>query len=206
MMIPFRSLNTGIAIILAACFFCCYGVNLIEYVDFDGIKYQVPSSLSNSDRKIPRNAILLLVRKVSVNKTLGIIEMTNEMVHDHHRADLIIFHGVYPYKEEISTLRNASKRNIDFVHVDSVLNRVSHIENFEPYDVDPTWTKNDKVKWSYHHMIRFWFSDIFHMPIMSNVEYYLRLDDDSKITTRTPNLFNRMRRARGKLPLGNHTR
>lgn len=184
-------------ILLITLFLSGSGVNIIEYVEFDGINYQVPSSLSNSDRNISRNAILLLVRKVSVNKTLEIIKMTNDMVNDRIQSDLIIFHGSYPYKDEIIYLRNTSHRNIDFINVDAILNRISLIPNFDPYDVDPTWTKLDKVKWSYHNMIRFWFSDVFHLPIMRNVEYYLRIDDDSKITTRTPNLFNRMRRTKG---------
>ena len=106
---------------------------------------------------------------------------------DNYDADVLIFHGDYPFSTDVDKIRKSTKRSIDFLNVDNIINRMPVLKGFDPYIVDPTWRK--RGKWSYHGMIRFWFSDIFSLPIMDNVEYFLRLDDDSVFQGPVINVF-----------------
>ena len=55
---------------------------------------------------------------------------------------------------------------------------------------DPNWTI--RGKWNYHHMCYFWFKQIFELSIMQRYRFMMRLDDDSQILGKWPNIFNLM--------------
>ncbi|CAF0921292.1 unnamed protein product [Adineta steineri] len=45
-------------------------------------------------------------------------------------------------------------------------------------------------------MIRFWFKILFELPQLSQYEYIMRFDDDSKVINTWFNVFDKMRRKR----------
>jgi hypothetical protein len=160
-------------------------------------------SQSSSAKKI-RNAIVLLIHKFDQSAIQELIHMVDNTLEDDYHSDFIIFHSHYPFQAEISQIRGNTSRNVDFVNVDLCLLRQPNIPNFDLYKDDPTWSK--RGKWAYHQMIRFWFHDIFFLPVMQNVEYYMRIDDDSKFKAKFKNVFNIMEEKKGKNLLYVHRR
>ena len=106
----------------------------------------------------------------------------------------VIFYLAYD-SLDVSTIRNFTDRPIDFANIDFLFRRVPFLSNFNPYTADPTWQKNGK--WNYHNMIRFWLMDVFDHPLMDNVDYYMRVDEDSLFQSNLVNVFELMRQRRG---------
>lgn len=48
-------------------------------------------------------------------------------------------------------------------------------------------------------MCKFWIYEIFHLPIMHNVDYFLRMDDDSEFKAKFNNPFLAMKTNSGKI-------
>lgn len=89
-----------------------------------------------------------------------------------------------------------TSRAIDFANVDFLFRRVPYFKDFNPYSNDPTWQKNGK--WNYHNMIRFWLIDVFDHPLLENVEYFMRMDEDSMLQSALVDVFQLMKDRRGK--------
>lgn len=145
-----------------------------------------PSHLSNST-KVRRNAITLLIHTVHVKVISRIISMLDDKLLDNQDSDVIIFHNGYPHYTDMIEIRSKTNRFIDFVNIDNIFNRLPDFDGFDPYTTDPTWYK--RGKWSYHNMIRFWFSDVFHLNVMKNVDFFLRIDDDSGFSQKFKSVF-----------------
>lgn len=145
-----------------------------------------PSSLC-STRKKQRNAIILLIHGLHVHVVKDLLKMFDNKFLDNKQTDIIFFHNGYPFMEDIFELRNYTSRCLDFVNVDSIFSRLPTFEGFDPYMTNPTFSK--RSKWSYHNMIRFWFSDLLRIDIMQNVEYFVRIDDDSGFSTKFSDFF-----------------
>lgn len=153
-------------------------------------------NLSQSNKK-SRNAVVLLVHKFDQGHLHNIIKMLDKNMNDHKQTDIIIFHHHYPFNKEMGELRGNTTRYIDFANVDICLSRAPNMKDgFDLFNTNPTWHK--RGKWSYHSMIRFWFYDVFHLNVMKNVEYYMRIDDDSKFNDKFNDVFDIMRKRNGK--------
>lgn len=76
----------------------------------------------------------------------------------------------------------------ELVDVKDIFN--SYPVEFDSENTKTVWSKRNK--WSYHHMIRFFFKDIFVHKSMCNVNYMLRLDSDSILKV-NENPFLRMK-------------
>ena len=150
----------------------------------------VLSSNLSGVKKERRNIIALLLPDVAfdLTPTTELIAGIDKNFQDNHEADLVIFHEGYPFADGMKYVRGATKRNVDFVNVDSIFNQ--HPPNFDPYQTDPNWWK--RKKWGYHQMIKFWFSDIFTLSVMDNVDIFFRIDDDSCFLAPFGNLFKVM--------------
>ena len=162
----------------------------------------LPSDLSlrGRDNSTKRNAITIIVQDIKISPMKELVAMLDKQFLDNLKSDVIIFHDTYPFSKEIGVLRASTKRSIDFVNVRSLFHRPSCHDGFNPYTNDPTWFKREK--WSYHNMIRFWFSDIFKLDVMQNVEFFMRFDDDSEFTATVEDLFKVMG-SRGAVYLAN---
>jgi hypothetical protein len=159
----------------------------------------LPTTIENlsASNKTSRNVIAILMYKIVKDEMFDRLKMLDYCMNDNHDTDLIIFHSDYINRNDIHEYRTATKRFIDFLNVDTVMTRIpTEIENFDPYLTDSTWSA--RSKWGYQNMIRFWFRDIFLLDVMQNVEYYLRLDDDSSFLKVIPfNIFNLMSEKKG---------
>ncbi|CAM4771339.1 unnamed protein product [Rotaria magnacalcarata] len=109
----------------------------------------------------------------------------DERLGDNKTADIIIFHTGYPFHGDVTSILKASARNVLFVNVDHIFYKFS--PGFDPHIRDPNWTQ--KGKWNYHHMCYFWFKQVFELKIIQQYRYMMRLDDDSGIEGRWPNVF-----------------
>ncbi|CAM4860458.1 unnamed protein product [Rotaria socialis] len=109
----------------------------------------------------------------------------DERLGDNKTADLIIFHTGYPFHGDVTSIMKATARNVLFVNVDHIFYRFS--PGFDPHIRDPTWTQ--RGKWNYHHMCYFWFKQVFELKIIQQYRYMMRLDDDSQMLGKWPNVF-----------------
>ena len=125
-----------------------------------------------------RDIIAVLLQRVEREPACAFVRMVHSALVD-SPADVVLFHGSYPLRSDLHAIRAASPRRVDFVNVDGVFERYSaDIRAVDPYLTDPTFVK--RSKWAYYNMIRFWFYDVFCVPMVaSGVRYVLRLDDDS---------------------------
>ncbi len=115
--------------------------------------------------------------------------MVDSFIPDNFDAVFTIFHNDYPV-EDTQILRRGTKRKVDFYNIDWHFNRPPISSRgdrtiIDLYKDDPNWSK--RGKWNYQNMIRFWFQDIF--EIYSDVQYFIRLDDDSKFLVPCENFF-----------------
>jgi len=110
---------------------------------------------------------------------------------DNCTSDVIVFHTGYPYREDIRPILDGSCRQVEFINVDHIFYRFS--PGFQPHIRDPNWTI--KGKWNYHQMCYFWFKQVFQIKILRRYRYMMRLDDDSRIIGRWPNIFEIMQRS-----------
>ena len=155
----------------------------IIFAEFpDNNTITIPMSYDNlsQSNKTSRNAIVMLIHKFDTMRISSSISMLDNYCQDSKQSDVIIFHHDFPFTREIDDIRGKTERFVDFVNVDVCLSRAPNIKNFDLFINNPSWYK--RGKWSYHTMIRFWFHDIFHLQVMKNVEYYMRIDDDSKFS------------------------
>lgn len=150
---------------------------------------QTPTTMTLSRQATKRNAIFLLIPIVEINSDFEKFIRRLDTLKNDDTSDIIFFHHSYPTNNDILTIRGWSPRTIDFVNIDAVFNRVDN--NLDPYFTTPSWSK--RKKWSYQNMIRFWFYDVFHFEILQNIEYFLRLDDDSELTKCDVNIFEAMK-------------
>lgn len=181
-------------VILIQFIFSCYIAN----GDFPfNDQITVPMSYDNLSKsnKTTRNAIVMLIHKFDVDRISSSISMLDNFCQDGKGSDIIIFHHDYPFKEDMEGIRSKTSRFVDFVNVDICLSRAPNIKNFDLFNNNPSWYK--RGKWSYHTMIRFWFHDIFHLQVMKNVQYYMRIDDDSKFRARFQNVFDTVKGKNG---------
>ncbi|CAF3477807.1 unnamed protein product [Rotaria socialis] len=109
----------------------------------------------------------------------------DERLGDNKITDIIIFHTGYPFRADITSIVHTTARNVLFVNVDHIFYKFS--PGFDPHIRDPTWTQ--KGKWHYHHMRYFWFKQVFELKIIQRYRYMMRLDDDSGIEGKWPNVF-----------------
>ncbi|CAF3403610.1 unnamed protein product [Rotaria socialis] len=109
----------------------------------------------------------------------------DERLGDNKTTDIIIFHTGYPFREDLVPIMDSTARNVLFVNVDHIFYKFS--PGFDPHIRDPTWTQ--KGKWHYHHMCYFWFKQVFELKIIQRYRYMMRLDDDSGIEGKWPNVF-----------------
>lgn len=125
-----------------------------------------------------RDIIAVLLQRVEREPACAFVRMVHSALVG-SPADVVLFHGSYPLRSDLHAIRAASPRRVDFVNVDGVFERYSaDIRAVDPYLADPTFVK--RSKWAYYNMIRFWFYDVFCVPMVaSGVRYVLRLDDDS---------------------------
>jgi len=101
----------------------------------------------------------------------------DERLDDNSSTDIIIFHTGYPFRTDLFSIIEGTRRQIEFVNIDHIFYKFS--PGFDPHIRDPTWTQ--KGKWNYHHMCYFWFKQVFELKIMQRYQYMMRLDDDSQI-------------------------
>ena len=92
-------------------------------------------------------------------------------------SDIVIFHTAYPLKAHMQSIASVTKRRVIFYNVDDAF--TSFPKGFDPYENEPTWTK--RGKWNYQQMCRFWFKLVLDIPLVHEYEYFMRLDDDSRI-------------------------
>jgi hypothetical protein len=188
--------------VLLALFILIHGLNISFSIDIQAngtIRLPLTYDNLSQSNKTRRNAVVLLIHKYDEHKLKSIVQMLDATMRDNFESDMIIFHHDYPVIREIEELRNHTKRYIDFVNVDICLSRAPNINDFDLFKNDPNWFK--RGKWSYHTMIRFWFSDIFHLNVMKNVNFYMRIDDDSKFRATFPDVFKITAEREGKSDL-----
>jgi hypothetical protein len=145
-----------------------------------------------------RNIVALLIKnnEKAIPSIKQQISMVDKFLLDNSAAEIVIFHDGFFFRGEIDDIRTNTKRVVEFVNVEPVMSRMPSFSYFDAYMTDPTWWKHSK--WGYHQMIRFWFADVFDLPTMRNVEYYMRLDDDSEILAPMVNVFELMRSHKGQ--------
>jgi hypothetical protein len=158
---------------------------------------RVNNSTSSAGGK--RDIIAMLVRNTeravpAIKKQLNMID---KYLRDDFAAELVVMHDGYFHSKQLDEIRQSTKRAVEFVNVDVVMLRMpkGEYQGIDPYLTDPNWSKN--AKWSYHQMIRFWLYDVFRLSTMYNVEYFLRMDDDSVFQEPVNNLFKLMREKKG---------
>jgi len=157
------------------------------------------SNLSKS-----RDAIVLLIKNINlfdIQRYRKFINMFESISNWQYPCTLIIFHESFPLYKEMIRMREIAYHvtnntlTVDFVNIEKVFYKMYenfNVFNYDHYNQNPTWYKHSK--WGYHQMIRFFFSDIFNLSIMRNVDYFLRLDDDSRILNNIiPDIFKIMR-------------
>ena len=125
-----------------------------------------------------------MLREINVPLMLKFLTMFDRIMVNDLKTEVTLFLEDFPMIGVICFLRNSTLRNVHFVNIAEMFIR-SYVQPgapqiLDPFRDDPNFYKGKK--WSYHNMIRFWFSDIFELSgVMDNVEYFLRLDHDSKI-------------------------
>jgi len=144
-----------------------------------------------------RNTVVLLLREL--RQISELIAMLDEKFMDKGQTDVTLFLEAFPFAEDIVKIRNSTRRNIDIANVQPFFARSHFVGNGEdvaPSDLD-AFTANPNFrkgrKWSYNDMCRFYFSDLFELPIIfDNVKYLMRLDDDSIFLKPWSNIFDIM--------------
>ena len=107
---------------------------------------------------------------------------------DNGTAELAFFHSDYPLKADMDYFANLTRRQINYIDVNHYF--FEFPKGIDPYLDEPTYYRDSK--WGYHHMIYFWFRDVFHHPFLRDVKYLMRLDTDSGIISPWPNVFSEM--------------
>jgi hypothetical protein len=149
--------------------------------------YEKAFSLSQKDAKKPAGAIAILTNGNYAHLAL-ILSSIDKYLLDNHENHVIILHTGYPFSIDISLILSSTKRQVVFRNVDHAF--TSFPAGFKPYSTEPTWSKRNK--WSYHHMIRFWFKLVFELSEVQQYDYIMRLDDDSKLLGIWFNVFTMM--------------
>ena len=145
------------------------------------------SSIWNPSTNAKNNAIAFLYYD-QVQNLAPKIALLDTHIADNKTTDVVIFHTGYPFRAHLQAVANATTRQVIFLNVDQFF--ASFPNGFDPYLEDPTWTK--RAKWNYHHMCRFWFKMVVDIPLVNKYEYFMRLDDDSKIRGVWFNVFDFM--------------
>lgn len=101
----------------------------------------------------------------------------DERLADGNVTDVIVFHTGYPFRRDLLSIIEYSRRNVQFVNIDQIFYKFS--PGFDPHARDPFWTM--KGKWNYQHMCYFWFKQVFQLKIIQQYRYMMRLDDDSQL-------------------------
>jgi len=95
---------------------------------------------------------------------------------DPSNCPVVIWHEGLSIEEQIE-FQAVSKFTLEFILI-----KMEFPPNFEQAHVQPPKFEK-RGAWAYNHMIRFWFVKIFEHPRLKKLDYYLRLDSDSHITT-----------------------
>ena len=129
-----------------------------------------------------RDIIAVLLQRIDHGQACAFVRMVDSALAASSGAHVVLFHGSYPLRADIFAIRAAAaRRRVDFVNVDGIFERPSSaggVRTADPYLSDPAFVK--RSKWAYSNMIRFWFYDIFCVPLVADgVRFVLRMDDDS---------------------------
>lgn len=139
----------------------------------------------------------------------------DEGLRDNGTADIVIFHGDFPDKDTATSLKKSTTRRLEMVHVESLFWEFP--KGFDPYLENPNARK--RTKWGYQQvnnelascrriskhtikptittlqnvqMIKFFYRDIFRLPMFKDVKYIMRVDDDSCFPSGLPDVFQVM--------------
>jgi hypothetical protein len=145
-----------------------------------------------------RNIIAMLVRNTekivpSIKKQIG---MMDGKYRDGLRSHFVILHDGFLLMKDIYEIRNNTKRMVEFINVDPFFVEIPKVRGFDPYERNPFSIKGGK--WSYTQMIKFWFNDFFELSMLMDVDYYLRMDDDSVYLGPVNDIFTAMESRKGK--------
>jgi hypothetical protein len=66
-------------------------------------------------------------------------------LHDNGTAEIFIFHGEFPSKDDVVALTASTSRHLKLVHADSLL--AEFPKEFDPYLEEPNWRR--RSKWGY---------------------------------------------------------
>ncbi|CAF3900073.1 unnamed protein product [Rotaria sp. Silwood1] len=113
----------------------------------------------------------------SYQKLLGKIKQIDQCLNDNSSTDLIIFHTGYPFRADLLSIIQATRRQVQMVNVDHIFYKLP--PGFDPHIRDPNWSH--RGKWNYQQMCQFWFKRVFELKILQPYRYMMRLDDDSQI-------------------------
>lgn len=141
---------------------------------------------TNSESK---NLIAILTRGENYTALGERIGKLDVRLKDNLSAHIMVFHNGYPEAAQIWEIHRFTKRRVILYNVDNYFLRFPN--NFNPYSRRPNW--NIRGKWSYHHMIHFWFKVVFELREVRNYEYMMRMDFDSQLLNDWGNVFDLMR-------------
>ncbi|CAF3985538.1 unnamed protein product [Rotaria sp. Silwood2] len=165
--------------------------NVVEAYIFSKFEYL------NQTRKPSEGFIAFLVASFTGDARLAYnpyprlrekISQIEERLGDNSSTDLIIFHTGYPFRGDLLPIIQVTRRQVEFVNVDHIFYKFP--PGFDPHIRDPTWSQ--RGKWNYHHMCNFWFKQVFELKIIQRYRYMMRLDDDSQLLGKWPNVFEIM--------------
>lgn len=139
-----------------------------------------------------RNVVSVLIPEINITKIVLIIKDIDTRLKDNLSSDFVVFHSGYTDDQGVIDKvkrESQTKRNLQFINVDGSFHTFP--KGFDPNLETSTFRK--RSKWGYHGMIKFWFSDIFHLPQLSDVKYLMRFDDDGRFPDIIPDLFQTMK-------------
>lgn len=137
-----------------------------------------PPNLSNCKRT--KNAVVTLLELKDLKTFLS---KNYEFLKQKYQDRIIIF-----TTESEDKIETFNEIEYELVDIRNIFN--SYPIEFDYENSTTVWSKRNK--WSYHHMIRFFFKDIFVHVSMCDINYMLRLDSDS-ILKINENPFKRMK-------------
>lgn len=143
----------------------------------------IPSSSST------RDIIVVLTSRIS-SKFVARLQQLDMNFQDDHATPLLILYTSEPYERDLNRLAELIERPIVFLNVDEAFHLFP--PGFDPCRAHSPYRR--RGKWNYSSMIRFWFKLIFELPQLQDYDYIMRLDDDSQLTDKWPNIFQEMRK------------
>jgi Glycolipid 2-alpha-mannosyltransferase len=160
----------------------------LDYINVDKLRTR-PSKV--------RNVILCLIRGFNLTALSRQLGNVDTFVLDNFESDFIVFHDEFPEDSEMKAIRGLTQRRVDFVDVSRLLRRPAVEDSrFDPYEMQPTWRSGGK--WNYQQMCRFWFSDVFLLPMLDDVQYYMRIDEDSQFIGKPVEMFTKTADSKGE--------